>query len=116
MLSCIRSISRRPSTSPNSMAWMVSMAWRSWPTTSIYSQPDGVVSPHASLVRKTSKSENIRVFGEERIALGSDYPFPLGEQSPGEGIERLQLDDVQRARLYHGTALEWLGLPATRFA
>ncbi len=54
--------------------------------------------------------------GSERVMLGTDYPFPLGEQRPGEGIERLQLDDTQRARLYHGTALEWLGLSASRFA
>ena len=53
--------------------------------------------------------------GSERVMLGTDYPFPLGEQVPGEGIERLQLDEAQRARLYHGTALEWLGLPASRF-
>ena len=54
--------------------------------------------------------------GSERVMLCTDYPFPLGEQVPGEGIERLGLDDAQRARLYHGTALEWLGLPASRFA
>jgi len=54
--------------------------------------------------------------GSERVMLGTDYPFPLGEQVPGEGIERLDLADEQRARLYHGTALEWLGLSASRFA
>jgi len=48
--------------------------------------------------------------------LGTDYPFPLGEQVPGEGIERLQLDAADRVRLYHGTALDWLGLSASRFA
>jgi aminocarboxymuconate-semialdehyde decarboxylase len=47
--------------------------------------------------------------------LGTDYPFPLGEQEPGAGIEALGLDEAERARLYHGTALEWLGLPASRF-
>lgn len=54
--------------------------------------------------------------GVDRVMLGTDYPFPLGEQVPGEGIVRLGLDETQRARLYHGTALEWLGLPASRFA
>lgn len=53
--------------------------------------------------------------GHERIMLGTDYPFPLGEQEPGAGIAALGLDDGQQARLYHGTALEWLGLPASRF-
>ncbi|GAA5009231.1 amidohydrolase [Pseudoluteimonas lycopersici] len=54
--------------------------------------------------------------GAERVMLGTDYPFPLGEQTPGEGIERLALNEAERTRLYHGTALEWLGLPASRFA
>jgi aminocarboxymuconate-semialdehyde decarboxylase len=54
--------------------------------------------------------------GVDTVMLGTDYPFPLGEQVPGEGIERLALDEAQRARIYHGTALEWLGLPASRFA
>jgi len=27
----------------------------------------------------------------------------------------LGLDEVEQARLYHGTALEWLGLTASRF-
>jgi aminocarboxymuconate-semialdehyde decarboxylase len=48
--------------------------------------------------------------------LGTDYPFPLGEQEPGSGIEALGLDDADRARLFHGTALEWLGLPRHRYA
>ena len=52
----------------------------------------------------------------ERIALGSDYPFPLGEHRPGSLIESLEeLSGSQRARLLGGTALELLGLPADRF-
>ncbi len=54
--------------------------------------------------------------GVDRVMLGTDYPFPLGEQSPGAGIAALDLDVVEQARLYHGTALEWLDLPAARFA
>ncbi len=53
--------------------------------------------------------------GADRVMLGTDYPFPLGEQVPGEGIDRLQLVTADRSRLFHGTALEWLGLPASRF-
>jgi aminocarboxymuconate-semialdehyde decarboxylase len=55
------------------------------------------------------------VTGVDRVMLGTDYPFPLGEQHPGSGIESLQLDEPDRARLFHGTALEWLGLPGQRF-
>jgi aminocarboxymuconate-semialdehyde decarboxylase len=53
--------------------------------------------------------------GVERVMLGTDYPFPLGEQVPGAGIAALGLDEAQQARLYHGTALEWLGLSMARF-
>jgi aminocarboxymuconate-semialdehyde decarboxylase len=55
------------------------------------------------------------VTGVDRVMLGTDYPFPLGEQVPGSGIEALGLNDGDRARLFHGTALEWLGLPRMRF-
>ncbi len=53
--------------------------------------------------------------GVDRVMLGTDYPFPLGEQEPGAGIAALGLDEAAQARLYHGTALEWLGLPRSRF-
>jgi len=55
------------------------------------------------------------VMGPARIALGSDYPFPLGEAHPGELIDSCGLPDETRARLLHGTAIEWLDLPAARF-
>lgn len=57
----------------------------------------------------------IEIVGVERIMLGTDYPFPLGEQEPGSHIERLALPEAERARLFHGSALEWLGLRAERF-
>ncbi len=48
--------------------------------------------------------------GENRIALGSDYPFPLGEASPGALIESMEeLSPETKARLCGGTALEFLG-------
>src|SRR5438105_15572508 len=49
------------------------------------------------------------VFAPERVALGSDYPFPLGEERPGALIESLDLSADVRERLRSGTALEWLG-------
>ena len=57
----------------------------------------------------------VELMGAGRIALGSDYPFPLGESLPGELIEASGFDEATRARLLHGTALEWLDLPAGRF-
>ncbi|MDC8011718.1 amidohydrolase family protein [Tahibacter soli] len=58
----------------------------------------------------------IDVVGHERVMLGTDYPFPLGEQEPGSGIASLALDDTRAARIYHGTALDWLGLSPQRFS
>lgn len=55
------------------------------------------------------------VVGTERVMLGTDYPFPLGEQEPGSGINRLNLADEEQARLFHGSALDWLKLPLSRF-
>jgi aminocarboxymuconate-semialdehyde decarboxylase len=53
----------------------------------------------------------IRLAGVERIALGSDYPFPLGEEEPGQLIESLpELSEAERERLLAGTAREFLGL------
>lgn len=59
----------------------------------------------------------IDLMGPERIALGSDYPFPLGETRPGTLLEGLPgLEPADRERMLSGTALEFLGLEAGRFA
>jgi Predicted metal-dependent hydrolase of the TIM-barrel fold len=57
----------------------------------------------------------LNLMGAEQIALGSDYPFPLGEEKPGKLIESAELDEGTKARLLHGTALEWLKLSKERF-
>jgi aminocarboxymuconate-semialdehyde decarboxylase len=57
----------------------------------------------------------VELMGARRVALGSDYPFPLGEAHPGELIDSCGFPEETRARLLHGTALEWLGLPGERF-
>lgn len=52
----------------------------------------------------------INLVGVDKIALGSDYPFPLGEAEPGRLIASLDfLNETSRQRLLSGTALEWLG-------
>jgi aminocarboxymuconate-semialdehyde decarboxylase len=53
----------------------------------------------------------IHLLGAERIALGSDYPFPLGEAEPGRLIASMtDLPEATKQRLLAGTALEFLGL------
>jgi len=52
----------------------------------------------------------IDLFGADCIALGSDYPFPLGEEIPGEMIKNMKLDKNVVSALYADTALKWLNL------
>lgn len=53
----------------------------------------------------------VSMFGASRVALGSDYPFPLGEDRPGTlAREVLAGDDL--AAVLGGAALEFLGAHA----
>lgn len=48
--------------------------------------------------------------GVERVMLGSDYPYPLGERPVGAVVRRAGfLDDAQRSLLLGGNALRFLG-------
>ena len=58
----------------------------------------------------------IKLFGSDRVALGTDYPFPLGEHEPGALIESLPLDTVTRQRLLSDSALDWLNLNPNQFS
>ncbi|HVT44036.1 MAG TPA: amidohydrolase family protein [Thermoanaerobaculia bacterium] len=57
----------------------------------------------------------VDAMGADRIALGTDYPFPLGERHPGEIVDSCGFDEPTVARLFHGTALEWLGMEREQF-
>jgi aminocarboxymuconate-semialdehyde decarboxylase len=58
----------------------------------------------------------IKLIGARRVALGSDYPFPLGEDHPGKLIESMcDLPADMKRQLLSGTALEFLNLSAERF-
>jgi aminocarboxymuconate-semialdehyde decarboxylase len=53
----------------------------------------------------------IQLFGTHRVALGSDYPFPLGEAVPGSLIETMaDLSEETKEKLLAGTAREFLNL------
>lgn len=55
----------------------------------------------------------IKMFGAQRVALGSDYPFPLGEAHAGALIESMKdLSDNEKAQLLSETAREFLALPS----
>ena len=58
----------------------------------------------------------IRKMGIDRMALGTDYPFPLGEHHPGKMIlEMTSLNVAEKEQLLSKTALEWLGETRERF-
>ena len=57
----------------------------------------------------------VNLVGPERVALGTDYPFPLGELQPGTLIRSMPWDDAQKEMLLSGAALQWLGLERGAF-
>ncbi len=52
----------------------------------------------------------IKLFGEDKICLGTDYPFPLGELEPGKLIESMNFNAITREKLLSKNAKEWLGM------
>jgi aminocarboxymuconate-semialdehyde decarboxylase len=48
------------------------------------------------------------LMGEDKICLGSDYPFPLGEHVPGKLIREMALDPKLQQKLLSENALHWL--------
>ena len=57
----------------------------------------------------------VELMGADRIALGTDYPFPLGELEPGKLIESMPYDTQKMELLLSGSALDWLGLQKEQF-
>lgn len=50
----------------------------------------------------------IDLMGEDRICLGSDYPFPLGEHHPGKLIEEMGYNEGLQQKLLQHNAWKWL--------
>ncbi|HEX9929867.1 MAG TPA: amidohydrolase family protein [Pyrinomonadaceae bacterium] len=57
----------------------------------------------------------VKLAGADKVALGTDYPFPLGELEPGKLIQSMPFDEETKAKLLHGAALEWLNLDRNLF-
>ena len=58
----------------------------------------------------------VKLAGPEHVALGTDYPFPLGELEPGKIVESMNFDEAAKSLLLHGSALKWLNLDKNLFA
>ena len=57
----------------------------------------------------------VDLIGEDKVALGSDYPFPLGELEPGKLIELSEFPKDVKGKLLGENALTWLGLEKSKF-
>jgi len=59
---------------------------------------------------------NIDLIGEDKICLGSDYPFPLGEVPEcGHLIDNSNLPQELKEKLFEKNVLDFLGIPRERF-
>lgn len=57
----------------------------------------------------------VKLMGDDKIALGTDYPFPLGELDPGKLIHDSDFSEEIKEKLLSLNALNWLGLEKERF-
>lgn len=62
---------------------------------------------------KKSLNFLVEVMGEDHICLGTDYPFPLGEELPGDLIDKSKFEKKIKKKLLYKNAQHWLGLPIT---
>lgn len=54
--------------------------------------------------------------GSDKVCLGSDYPFPLGDLEIGKFIEEMNLSQETVDDIFCNSTLEWLGLNAADFS
>ena len=57
----------------------------------------------------------VDLIGEDKVTLGSDYPFPLGELEPGKLIKSADFSDTVKNKLLSENALNWLNLDKSVF-
>ena len=85
---------------------------------------DNAVSPEKYLGKfwtdalvhdKKALSFLIDTIGEDRVCLGSDYPFPLGEKEPGELVRKMKMEKKTEKKILYKNALEWMNLSKDLF-
>jgi aminocarboxymuconate-semialdehyde decarboxylase len=50
----------------------------------------------------------LEVAGDDKVCLGTDYPFPLGDLEIGKFIEEMNLPETVVERIFYKNTLEWL--------
>ncbi|MDC0759367.1 MULTISPECIES: amidohydrolase family protein [Brevibacillus] len=89
--------------------------WKVWPHLRLTDQPPSVYAKQFYFDSLTYDPLNIpymmKRFGEDRIMMGSDYPFLLRETPPGDVIDHtLELTDGQKRALLGENALRFLNI------
>lgn len=89
--------------------------WKVWPHLRLIDQPPSVYAKQFYFDSLTYDPMNIQYmlerFGEDKIMMGSDYPFLLRETPPGEVIDHtLELTDGQKRALLGENALRFLNI------
>ena len=57
----------------------------------------------------------LKLQGSERVCLGSDYPFPLGDLEIGKFIEDSDLPAADVENIFCNSTLDWLNLSKSQF-
>ena len=57
----------------------------------------------------------LKVQGSEKVCLGTDYPFPLGDLEIGKFIEDSDLPENEIENIFCNSILSWLNLDKSRF-
>lgn len=57
----------------------------------------------------------VKLVGAEKVCMGTDYPFPLGELTPGKLVKDSGFDAKTEELLLGDNALEFLGLTKDKF-
>lgn len=57
----------------------------------------------------------INSIGDDKVCLGSDYPFPLGDLTIGEFIEKSDLPASTIEKILSNNTLDWLGLDKNNY-
>ncbi|MGQ4414880.1 amidohydrolase family protein [Streptomyces sp. SAS_269] len=94
------------------LAWLlprIDRGWATWPD-----KRGGAAEPPGTIARRlwadslAGDEANLRLvagrIGWDHIVLGTDYPFPFGEERPGDAVERSSLDEDVKTAILSGNA------------
>lgn len=69
-----------------------------------------------SLVHDAKALEFVaELLGEDKVVLGTDYPFPLGEHQPGSLIESMSWSPERKMKMLWSNAFDWLGVSSQKY-